>query len=281
MTILPLQRKEASLLTMHAKERVIAPLMEEKTGCRVIVCRGYDTDQLGTFSMDIPRPGTQLETARAKAKIGMALSETRYGLASEGSFSPHPACPILTLNLELVLFIDSCQRIEVLGQHAGLESNHAQIQVSGMAGVEAFAVKAGFPSHLIMARPAGSSIVFRKGISTWAALEEAVWWGLQNSPLREVILHTDMRAHANPTRMKNIEKATYNLIDKIMTSCPRCGMMGYSISSTIEGAPCASCGRPTDVVVADVYICQSCCFREEQSRAVVEADPGQCLFCNP
>ena len=281
MTFFPLQSKKISLLTMHAKERVIAPLMEEKTGCRMIVCRGYDTDQLGTFSMDIPRPGTQLETARVKAEIGMALSETRYGLASEGSFSPHPACPILTLNLELVLFIDSCQRVEIFGEHASLETNHAQIQVSGMAGVEAFAMKVGFPSHLIMVRPAGCSIAFRKGLNTWESLEEAVWWGLQHSPLHEVILHTDMRAHANPTRMRNIEKATQHLIDKIKTCCPRCGMMGYSITSAIKGAPCAWCGRPTDVVVADVYVCQSCCYQEEQPRAVVVAEPGQCLYCNP
>ncbi|HSM26634.1 MAG TPA: hypothetical protein VK855_00855, partial [Thioalkalivibrio sp.] len=51
------------LLTRHGKERVIAPMLESALGCRVDLVDGFDTDQLGTFTREIPRAGTQLEAA--------------------------------------------------------------------------------------------------------------------------------------------------------------------------------------------------------------------------
>ena len=53
-----------ALLTQHGKERVIAPALEPALGCHVQLVTGYDTDQLGTFTRDKPRPGSQLEAAR-------------------------------------------------------------------------------------------------------------------------------------------------------------------------------------------------------------------------
>jgi len=55
-----------------SKERVIAPVLEPALGCQIELVDGFDTDQLGTFTRDIPRDGTQLEAARKKARIGMA-----------------------------------------------------------------------------------------------------------------------------------------------------------------------------------------------------------------
>ncbi len=79
-----------ALLTQHGKERVIAPVLDAALGCRVERIGCYDTDQLGTFTRDIPRPGSQVDAARTKARIGMALSGLTVGIASEGSFGPDP-----------------------------------------------------------------------------------------------------------------------------------------------------------------------------------------------
>lgn len=51
--------RTAALLTQHGKEQVIGPVLEATLGCRVQRVSGYDTDQLGTFTRDIPRAGTQ------------------------------------------------------------------------------------------------------------------------------------------------------------------------------------------------------------------------------
>ena len=74
-----------ALLTQHGKERVIAPALEPALDCRVQLVTGYDTDQLGTFTRDKPRPGTQLEAARRKARVGMTLSGLPVGLVLEAT----------------------------------------------------------------------------------------------------------------------------------------------------------------------------------------------------
>lgn len=78
------------LLTQHGKEKVIARELEATLGCRLERLGDNDTDRLGTFTREVPRPGTQLEAARRKARIGMELSGSPLGLGSEGAFGPHP-----------------------------------------------------------------------------------------------------------------------------------------------------------------------------------------------
>ncbi|CAK6699532.1 hypothetical protein VB716_13585 [Synechococcus sp. CCY9201] len=56
---------------------------------------GLDTDQLGSFDGRRPRPGGAEDACRRKAQLGMDILGLPLGLASEGSFSSHPALPIL------------------------------------------------------------------------------------------------------------------------------------------------------------------------------------------
>ena len=84
-----------ALLTQHGKERVIASALEPRLGCRVEVAGGHNTDQMGTFTREIPRLSMQLKAARRKASIGMELSGLSLGLASEGLFGPDPLAGVL------------------------------------------------------------------------------------------------------------------------------------------------------------------------------------------
>lgn len=74
------------LLTKHGKEMVIKPTLEKATGCQVIVDTSFDTDQLGTFTREIARHGTQLEAARCKAQKGMELTRPRHWPVQRGKF---------------------------------------------------------------------------------------------------------------------------------------------------------------------------------------------------
>ena len=65
-----------ALLTQHGKEQVITPVLDPALACRIERVEGFDTDQLGTFTRDMPRFGTQLDAARRKARIGMVFVET-------------------------------------------------------------------------------------------------------------------------------------------------------------------------------------------------------------
>jgi hypothetical protein len=105
-----------ALLTRHGKEAAIAPVLEPVLGCRVLRVDGFDTDTLGTFTRERPRPGSQLDAARRKARIGIERSGLPIGLASEGSFGPDPFSGLFTWNLELLLLIDDRLGIEVVGR---------------------------------------------------------------------------------------------------------------------------------------------------------------------
>ena len=62
----PYHKTVAVLATMHGKERVIAPILEQGLGLRVALALGLDTDRFGTFSREVERTGSQLDAARAK-----------------------------------------------------------------------------------------------------------------------------------------------------------------------------------------------------------------------
>jgi hypothetical protein len=49
------KKRVGILATMHAKEKVMLPLLEEGLGIKVKVPENLNTDRFGTFTRDIPR----------------------------------------------------------------------------------------------------------------------------------------------------------------------------------------------------------------------------------
>ncbi|NEQ20607.1 MAG: hypothetical protein F6K28_15485, partial [Microcoleus sp. SIO2G3] len=84
------------LATMHKKERVIVPLLEQELGIKVVVPENLDTDTFGTFTREIKRPGDQLQAAKLKAQKALELTGETLAFASEGTFAPHPAFPYIS-----------------------------------------------------------------------------------------------------------------------------------------------------------------------------------------
>jgi len=275
--------RRAVLLTKHRKEQVIKPALEKVMGCEIIVEAEFDTDQYGTFTREISRPGLQIDVARLKAKKGMDLTGLDIGLASEGSFGSHPLIPFIPWNVEIVLLVDKKEKLEICGQCANSETNYAHGIIAGWQEAEEFAKKAGFPEHQLVLRPDDDrhqSVV--KGISTWEHLQDAFSWACSNSPAGKVFLETDMRAHANPTRMNNIKKAAEDLAKKIDQQCPSCDTPGFAVTSIKKGLPCEWCGRPTEEVKARVFACKRCSFEKEESEPHGQKAPaGHCQYCNP
>jgi hypothetical protein len=271
------------LLTKHRKEQVIKPIMEKAVGCQIIVESGFDTDQLGTFTREISRQGSQLDAARLKAERGMKLAGIDIGLASEGSFTSHPLIPFVPWNVEIVLLVDQKEKLEICGQCANSETNFNHKMITSLQEAEEFACKAGFPEHWLALRPDNErhqSVV--KDISTWEHLKDAVRWGLAKSAAGIVFLETDMRAHANPTRMRNIQKAAEDLVEKIKQQCPHCAIPGFSVTSVQRGLPCEGCGHPTEEIKVRVSTCKRCSFsREEKADERERAPAGRCPYCNP
>ena len=271
----------AALLTQHGKERMIAPVLELALGCRVERVAGYDTDRLGTFTRDIPRAGTQLEAASKKARIGMELSGLPLGLASEGSFGPDPMVGMFPWNVEMIVWIDDSLGIEVVGAASG-KTNFAHRLAADWAEAEAFARASGFPEHHLVARPEHEDDPrIHKGIADWTSLKEAFQWARGEAENGRAFIETDMRAHANPTRMETIAQATRDLAHKLCSRCPVCGAPGFQLAERVPGLPCEDCGAPTRQASAEIHRCAKCAHQVTVARPEAVAPPQRCDYCNP
>jgi hypothetical protein len=295
--------RTAVLATMHRKEQVIAPVLEQELRLQILVPPGFDTDRFGTFSREIARTGSQVEAARAKAHQAMDLTEQSLGLASEGAFGPHPTIPYLPCNRELIVLVDRQHQFEVVGEAISTDTNYSQIWASSLEEAQRFAQQIGFPDHGLVviagaepqqtagrgSRPTAPAPIapdqitpdrITKGITSEAHLAETVEAALRLGP---VWLETDMRALYNPKRMRVIEQATKNLVQKIRQVCPSCGAPGFDLVERRTGLPCGWCHGPTSLIRAVIYRCPSCGFNQETEfpEGTSTADPTYCPFCNP
>jgi hypothetical protein len=274
--------RRVAFLTQHGKEQVVAPVLEPGLGCVIDHVTGFDTDQLGTFTRDVPRPGSQLDAARRKARKGMELSGLPLGLASEGSFGPDPFTRLLAWNVELLVWVDDSLGIEVVGMAQG-SARSADLQSGNWAEVEAFAVRVDFPSHQLVLRPQsrGDPRIY-KGIADGGRLKDCFDECLGQSSNQQVCVETDLRAFANPSRMKTIAQAARDLLQRIQSRCPECKTPGYWVTERLPGLPCSACGLPTASYREEVWKCQRCqysCVKARTDRVVTE--PRHCAYCNP
>lgn len=282
----PYFNKVAVLTTMHGKEQVIAPVIKKGLGLLVHLATGVNTDRFGTFSRDIDRIGSQLDAARAKIAAGFEYAPlARVGLASEGSFGPHPFIPFLALGRELIVLIDRDTGLELIGYDASPATNYGHVVVSNPEDALKFAERAQFPAHglIVMGcdgeKPAPERALI-KDIADRATLASAVRRAIEICG--SAFIEADMRAHRNPTRMAAIERAARDLVGRYLSKCPSCAWPGFDVTERVAGLACAWCGEPTQVIRAEVLSCAQCAHRlERPATTEVTADPGRCKNCNP
>jgi hypothetical protein len=274
--------RRVAFLTQHGKEQVVAPILQPGLGCVIEHVTGFDTDQLGTFTRELARPGSQLDAARRKARKGMELSGLSLGLASEGSFGPDPFSGMFPWNLELLVWLDDSLGIEVVSMTQGA-ARSSHLQSGDWAEVEAFAARMAFPSHQLVLRPQSlDDPRLHKGIADAGRLKACFDECLAQSSNRQVFIEVDLRAFANPSRMKHIEQAAHDLVQRIRSCCPACETPGYGVTERLPGLPCSGCGLPTTSYRAEVWSCLRCNYQSQKARTDrTHTDPGHCEYCNP
>ncbi|MEG4011849.1 MULTISPECIES: DUF6671 family protein [unclassified Microcoleus] len=278
--------RTAVIATMHQKERVMAPIVERELGVKIVLSPELNTDAFGTFTREVKRLGTQIEAARRKAEKALEIAGETLAFASEGTFGPHPMMPYLPANREIVILLDRANNLEIIGESLSVETNYSHQLVATIEEADDFAQKAGFPAHglvVIVGDAAKGEGDIVKGITTEKQLFEAVTAGLKKSSTGRVHIETDMRAMYNPTRMKNIENATLDLVRKCQQLCPQCGWPGFEVTDKKIGLPCGLCYFPTQLVRSTIYQCKNCGYTKEElfPDGRETADPAQCQYCNP
>lgn len=89
----PYAGRRAVIATMHRKEEAIGPALHAGLALSTVSPRALNTELLGTFCGEAARQGTMLGVAVQKARLGMCAAALPLGVASEGSFGPHPRIP--------------------------------------------------------------------------------------------------------------------------------------------------------------------------------------------
>jgi hypothetical protein len=268
------------IATKHGKEKVIAPLLEKHLGVTCFVAPNLNTDELGTFSGEVDRKLSPLETARAKCLMAMDVSKCDLAVSSEGTFGPHPIIGFIPSDHEIIFLFDKKNNVEIHESELSTETNFNSKEVKTFSELKSFAKSILFPSHALILKAPKNSII-HKDITSWKVLEEKVESLIQIE--KSITAETDMRAHNNPSRMKVIQSCTEKLISTILQKCPSCHFPGFGITQKKSGLPCSLCGLPTRSILEHEYSCKKCSFKKIilfPNNKQME-DPMYCDYCNP
>ena len=276
------KNRKLVIATKHKKETVIAPLLEKYLGVHCFVPNDFDTDTLGTFTGEVERKGNALETVRQKCLLAMEQTNCDLGIASEGSFGPHPTIFIDHADDEFLILIDKKNNLEIIVRELSLDTNFNATTVSCFKNLVDLVKTVGFPEHGVILKIAEKEIAtVVKGIQSWEFLEKSFYTLAAFSS--QVVAETDMRAMYNPTRMKVIEIAAKKLVEKIKSLCPKCNTPGFGIVNVTSGLPCEWCSSPTNSTKSHIYQCQKCNYELEKMfpNDKKAEDPMFCDYCNP
>jgi len=283
--------RQAVLATKHRKEEAIrGPL--KTAGVDVIVPEGLDTDTLGTFSGEIEREGTPGDVVVRKARLGMAATGIDLGIASEGSFRPHPELDFTVGSHEILAFVDDENGVVFIEDLFTHDTNFDNAKAARPTDLADFLERVRFPSHALIVVPndrievghddrvrlvledvAGQQLF--KGISTQEELIDVVARCAAMSADGLAHVETDMRAHLNPTRMRAIRRLAFRLARRLGQTCPECGAPGWGRVEVRRGAACTSCGKWNPEALEERDGCHFCGARAPDVRRT-----GQpCVSC--
>lgn len=296
----PYKNTAVAIVSKHSKEKAIAKPLRVATGCDILAYSDFDTDELGTFTGEIERAGSPEETVRAKAEKGLDDARLRLGpdinvaIATEGSFGPHPQMPIIPGHHEIIYLVDRLRNFSLKEDYLAFETNYCYGYAETIEEVEKLASRCRFPSHGIVIAGAVKperaldkpvlikSLTF-KGITEHKQLISLFDRCRKSSDATHVWLESDMRAHMNPTRMRNIRRTAIKLARRLASRCPECSAVGFGQTGKEAGLLCANCRRPTMVVGWYINSCWNCehSIRISKYESDYRADPTYCDYCNP
>lgn len=273
------------LATKHQKEKIIKKPFHWVLGADIIVPHNLDTDLLGTFTGEIPRRGSMQETLLAKVNLGIKATGVHLGIASEGSFGPHPFLPHLGYNTEMMVFVDKEKKLVICESLSSTQTNFAHLVTDRVDNrLDLFLKQVGFPSHAVIVRPNSSKgRLIYKGITEHRLLMTYIDECCEKSEDGLAHIETDMRAHLNPTRRSVIRQLTFKLLRRLRTCCPACHTPGFGMIAYERGLACELCQTPTSLIKNETWGCAQCSHQvtKPYRKAKAYAEARFCNYCNP
>jgi len=244
---------------MHGKERAIAPPFRRVIGAEVVVAPNLDTDQLGTFSGEVPRPDALVETALLKAEMVFRGADVDCALASEGSYGPIGRVPLNPGGVEILAFIDRKRGIRLIETLTTHRTNWRLQRFEAGDPERLLALKGmGFPEFGVFVGCNSDMSHPVKGLKTVDEVIAAMDREARRSEDGLAVLYSDMRAHRNPTRMKVLRALSWKLARRLATLCPSCEAPGFGHIDSRRGLPCEGCGQPSHWIDFEIDGCVAC-----------------------
>jgi hypothetical protein len=266
--------REIALASLHRKERILLRPLRAGLGLTLRHASGVDTDRFGSFGGEQVRRDDARTTCLRKAEAALEALGLDLGIASEGSFGPHPSVPMLPVGHEWMTVVDRRDAFVISEQLISRSTNYSSCSGVDPEAIAGWLGQVGFPRHALMVRPmeGETSAVegwLAKGVHDPAQLAWLMAEAVRLSPVRQAWLETDMRAHCNLTRRGAIRQLAFRLVRKMASECPACGAPGL--------------GLATRLVLGEVMGCTACSHTESRPRrdGREAADPMHCDDCNP
>ncbi len=263
----PYAGARVGLATIHAKEQAAAPAFRRVLGAEVLVAPDLDTDKLGTFSGEVPRPDALVETCAIKAEMVFKTMDVDCALASEGSYGPIERVPLTSCGVEIMAFVDrkrGLRLVETLGTHR--TNWRLQRFPAGDPAIPGVLKAMGFPRYGVFVICSSDMDHPIKGLETEAEVLAAMDREARRSADGLAVLLADMRAHRNPTRMQVLRALSWKLAKRLERLCPKCRTPGFGPIQSRRGLPCEACGTPTHWIDFEIDGCSVCGHAEARPR---------------
>jgi hypothetical protein len=259
VSVHPYAGDRIGLATIHSKELAIAPPFRRLMGAEVVVAPNLDTDTLGTFSGEVPRPDALVETSLLKAELVFNTMDVDCAVASEGSYGPIDRVPLNPGGMEIMAFVDRKRGLRMVETLATHRTNWRLMKFQAGDPAVPEAVKLlGFPNYGVFVICGSDGSHPLKGLTTLGEVVAAVDQEARRSADGTALVIADMRAHRNPTRMKVLRALAWKLARRLKTLCPRCDAPGFGHIQSRRGLPCETCGAPTHLIHFEIDGCQAC-----------------------
>ncbi|QLI82986.1 hypothetical protein HZU75_16475 [Chitinibacter fontanus] len=264
----------------HDKAAAIARPMHKLLGVQLWSPPDLDTDQFGTFSGDVPRPGTPIEMLRAKIALCRRLFPNPIMLASEGAYSQHPIFPSLGLAQEWMMWDDADNGLVLIEHKTRITPFYYATRLESSEQLAPQLERCGWPKLAVTLHAADLNVPSFKGLRATAEIEHALAH-LQGLGAQQIQLATDMRAHLHPPRQRTLRHLAARLARRVRTACPQCQQLGFGARFCETGLACSDCNTPSQQLKMRGVRCEHCGYGHASWQASGYADPYYCTYCNP
>ena len=273
------ENKKVIIATKHGKEKIFKKVLQNTLKGEYFAPNDFDTDQFGSFSGEIERTKSAKETVKQKCLAAIKKYNLDFALASEGSFGNHPLYYFTAYNEEWVVLIDLKNELEIYGVNRTTDVCYEKKIIGNWDELNQFLIQIDFPKQNVIVKSKDEEgEIICKNAQNYQELNRNILKSKVKFPL---CIETDLRAMHNPKRQKSIEKAVENLLENILSICPKCNTPGFVITQTQSGLPCISCGLPTKSIAYTIKECKKCNYKLTEKVNKQYEDPQFCDFCNP